>query len=96
MTEWSYSNCPLGGRFSTTGDGLYLVVEGVLEILSDDVQLALRGPRKYVGELALLDGSPRSATIRAKTNVRLLKLHRDDFHRILSPLKTRKNCEISI
>ena len=67
-----------------SGDGLYLVVEGVLEILSDDVQLALRGPREYVGELALLDDSPRSATVRAKTDVRLLKLHRDDFHHILS------------
>ena len=38
---------------------------------------------EHVEELALLDDSPRSAAVQAKTDVRLLKLYQDDFHQIL-------------
>jgi len=70
-------------REGDPGDGLYLIVEGEMDIISDDVLIATRGPGEYVGELALVDNSPRSATSRARTAVTLLKLHRDDFQKIL-------------
>ena len=66
------------------GDGLYIIVEGELAILSNGVQLGTRGPGGYVGELALLDDAPRSADVQVKTDVLLLKLHRDDFHEVLT------------
>ena len=55
-----------------------------MAIASDGVQIVTRGPGECVGELALLDDSPRSATVRAKTDVRLLKLHRPDFYQTLT------------
>ena len=42
------------------------------------------GPGEHVGEFALLDDSPRSATVQAKTDVLLLKLHRDAFHQVMA------------
>ena len=69
---------------SEPGDGLYIIVQGQLRILSGGVQLGVRSPGQYVGELALLDDSPRSATVKAKTDVLLLKLHRDAFHQVLT------------
>ena len=40
----------------------------------------------HFGELALLDNSPRAATVTALTGVSLLVLARDDFTRILGPM----------
>jgi sigma-B regulation protein RsbU (phosphoserine phosphatase) len=65
-------------------DGLYLVVKGKVAIWSGAVEIQERIEGEYVGELALLDHSPHSATVRAKTDVMLLKLHRGDFHQVLS------------
>jgi len=66
------------------GDGLYLILEGKLEIHSGSVLIGTRDPGDYVGELALLDDSPRSATVEAITDAVLLKLYREDFHRALT------------
>lgn len=66
------------------GDGLYLIVEGKLGIRSGSVLIGTREPGEYVGELALLDDSPRSATVEAVTDAVLLKLYREDFHQALT------------
>jgi len=71
-------------REGESGDTLYLVVEGLLEICSNGVQIAMRGPGECVGELALLNGTPRSATAKAKTDVLVLQLYRDDFYQALT------------
>jgi serine phosphatase RsbU (regulator of sigma subunit) len=68
------------------GDGLYLIIEGKLRIVSGNVLLGTREPGEYVGELALLDDSPRSATVEAITDALLLKLYREDFHHVLTTL----------
>ena len=65
-------------------DGLYLVVQGRVSIWSGAVEIRERIEGEYVGELALIDDSPHSATVRAKTDATLLKLHRGDFHQVLS------------
>lgn len=65
-------------------DGLYLIVKGKVAIWSGAVEIQERAEGEYIGELALLDDSPHSATVRAKNDVMLLKLHRGDFHQVLS------------
>lgn len=58
------------------GDALFVILEGEASILrSDSADVAAQvGPGTYFGELALLDGSPRSATVRADTDVRVAVL----------------------
>jgi MFS family permease len=60
------------------GDRFYLLREGRLEIdLATETKV--EEPPAYVGEIALLRDIPRTATVRAQTEVFLWALDRDDF-----------------
>lgn len=48
------------------GDALFVILEGDAVVERDGVELSTAGPGDHFGELALLDGEPRSATVRAK------------------------------
>jgi CRP-like cAMP-binding protein/cation transporter-like permease len=62
---------------------LFIIEEGEVEISrgydKGHVALATMGEGQYFGELALIDGSARSATAIAKTTLRVLVLERQDF-----------------
>ena len=62
------------------GDAFYTVVEGELDIFAgEDLLLERIGPGASLGEVALLDGGVRSASVRANTPARLQRLNRDAF-----------------
>lgn len=65
------------------GDALYVVCEGEISIQSGDVEKARLGPNTHIGEMALLDDQPRSATARALTDVRLIRIAGNDFRNLL-------------
>lgn len=70
-----------------TGDGCYFVREGVVKaaVVARDGQerlLAVLGPGALIGELALIDDDPRSATISALKPCRLLHLTKGAFFRL--------------
>ncbi len=66
------------------GDALYLVVEGQVRVHKSQKQIALLGVRDVVGEMAVLDGESRSASVSVMTDSALLKIGRDDFRDILT------------
>ena len=61
------------------GDSFYVVEEGEVEILIDDMRVNTIGPRGYLGEIALLHDVPRTASVRALSEVRLQRLSSDPF-----------------
>jgi len=66
------------------GDRLYIVKSGVVEVLAargdGDIQVvAYVGAGEILGELALLTGSPRSATVRSPEHAALFMLERAVF-----------------
>lgn len=69
------------------GDKFYLLQEGkvevILEQITDDyyreIKLAELGPGSYFGEIALLKDVPRTATVRAVTDCKLLWLDKENF-----------------
>lgn len=70
------------------GDSLYLVMEGELSVVKglgneNEYTLDKMETGSYVGEIALIDRAPRSASIRAETECRLLKMDGHDFNHIL-------------
>lgn len=69
------------------GDDCCVLVEGQLEILKhlgDELLLLdTRQPGQIVGEMALLDNSPRSASVRAATDSRVVMLTKDSFYAML-------------
>ncbi|MGE0363447.1 MAG: DUF1003 domain-containing protein [Vicinamibacterales bacterium] len=69
-------------------DTLYVVERGQVAVTAPDVRgehvlLNTLGPGGLFGELSLLDGGPRSATVRAVTDCSLFELQRDAFHDFL-------------
>lgn len=48
------------------GDALFVILEGEAVVERDGEGVSTAGPGDHFGELALLDGRPRSATVRAK------------------------------
>jgi len=66
-------------RAGDQGEAMYIVVEGEVEILDGSVLLETSGQGSIVGELALIDDEPRSATAVAKTDCRLVAVDRRRF-----------------
>lgn len=65
------------------GDSLFILVEGEVEVRKGRQAIAQLGPGECVGEMALLDSEPRSATVRAAEDVRVLRLDRDAFDELM-------------
>jgi hypothetical protein len=63
------------------GDALFLVLDGVLDVTVDDSSLGELGPGAVVGEHAILQGSPRTATLTARTPVRVAEASADGIDR---------------
>jgi CRP-like cAMP-binding protein len=67
----------------TDSAALYIIEDGLVEITRGQdksrVELEVLGPGQYFGELALIDGEPRSATATAKEPVHVLILNRQEF-----------------
>jgi CRP-like cAMP-binding protein len=75
-------------RQGEAGDSLYLIEEGTVEVvvqdsLGDQSVLEQMGPGQHFGEMALLDEGPRSATVSAVSDVKLLRLTRSGFQELV-------------
>ncbi len=82
---------PAGGwlmREGDIGETLYVVLEGAIEITKrsgeQEVTLAVRGPGEVIGEMALLEHTPRSASGRALDDSRLLAINKQAVRQVLS------------
>jgi hypothetical protein len=61
------------------GDLFYVIRSGSAEVEADGRRVRVLGPGESFGEIALIRDVPRTATIRALTDVELLALERDVF-----------------
>jgi hypothetical protein len=65
------------------GDAMYVVLAGELEVVTDRDAPPRLGPGTVVGEMALVDASPRFRTVRAVSDTRLLAISRAAFESAL-------------
>ncbi|MBI4765812.1 MAG: cyclic nucleotide-binding domain-containing protein [Deltaproteobacteria bacterium] len=61
------------------GDSLYLIDDGEVEVLRDGRPIDRMGAGDSFGEVALLTGEPRNATLRCISTVRAWQIMKDDF-----------------
>jgi hypothetical protein len=82
-SERLYPSGAVRVRQGGPGEELYIVVSGSVRVVTDGRLVAVRGPGDSVGEMAILTGEPRSATLSADGEVRALAIDRRQFEAIL-------------
>jgi CRP-like cAMP-binding protein len=65
------------------GREAFVIVEGTADVKRNNRKVASLGPGSYVGELALLDHGPRTATVVAATDMKVLVLGAREFSGLL-------------
>src|SRR3954452_199187 len=65
------------------GHEFFLILEGKADVIRNNRKTAELGAGQYFGELALLDRGPRSASVVAKTPMRVLVLGQREFSGVL-------------
>jgi len=74
-------------RQGDIGENAFLIEQGQVEIFVDhhgkEQPLGKRGMGAIIGEMAIVDAKPRTASVRALTPCTLLAISRDDFERRL-------------
>jgi CRP-like cAMP-binding protein len=71
-------------REGTRGREFIVVLAGEIEVRKGDRVVATLGPGSYVGEIALLDHRPRTATVVATTPVSIEVIGQQEFAGLLS------------
>ena len=63
------------------GDSLYLIVNGEVSIIKAGTEVLFFNEKGYcLGEIALIDNKPRSATVKTVTSTQFLRITRHDFY----------------
>ena len=77
------------------GRDCFVVVDGEATVTIGGDELDTVGPGGFFGEMALLDGGPRVATVIARTDMKLLVLSRGELGQLLNdvPSVARKMLE---
>lgn len=79
-------------REGEPGYEAFVIVDGEVQVTRGGVEIAVLGPGEFFGELALLDRSPRSATVTTLTPTEAVVLTIQEFDALLeeAPSITRK------
>jgi CRP/FNR family transcriptional regulator, cyclic AMP receptor protein len=83
MKEVHFSAGTAVAKQGESGVGFHLVVDGTAEVSRDGDVLAQLGRGGYFGEIGLIDGGPRSATVTATTDLDTVSLVGWDFTPLL-------------
>ncbi len=65
------------------GDQFFLICKGAAVVTKNGQEIAKLGAGDFFGEMALLDGEPRSADVQLTEDAELLAIHRRDFDYLL-------------
>ncbi len=67
----------------STGREFFMLLDGEVDVIRAQRLVATRGPGSHLGEIALLERRPRTATLVAKTPVLVAVANRGEFDNLL-------------
>jgi len=71
-------------REGQSGSEFFVIVDGEVSVTKDGQEIRTLGPGDFFGEIALLEDTPRTATVVAKTPLRFFVLTRQSFRSMLA------------
>ena len=77
---------PPGKAVATEGRGalaFHLIIEGAATVSKDGRELRTLGPGDYFGEISMIDGRPRSATVTALEALKVMAIPHQDFEAVI-------------
>jgi CRP-like cAMP-binding protein len=66
------------------GETLYLIAQGQVSVVQNGKSVAELSENDFFGEMSILDGEPRSATVVAKSDCLVLSVSKDNLYGILT------------
>ena len=70
-------------RAGQPGDEFFVILDGSAAVEKPGKKRVFLRPGDFFGEMSLLDGGPRSVTVRAATSLRVLVIDRKNFQGVL-------------
>jgi CRP/FNR family cyclic AMP-dependent transcriptional regulator len=86
--EVTFSEGKILCKEGETGTGLHVILEGETKVQVRGRTRRRMGPGAFYGEIALLDGGPRTATVVAETDGRLLSIPFWNFKNLIKEYPT--------
>jgi CRP/FNR family transcriptional regulator, cyclic AMP receptor protein len=65
------------------GGSFFVILEGEVRVVRGDRTIARVGPGEFFGEISLLDGGPRTASVIAETPVVAIRLFKASFDKVV-------------
>ncbi|WP_051063502.1 cyclic nucleotide-binding domain-containing protein [Ilumatobacter nonamiensis] len=84
VTELSFDGGEVLMRAGSSAREMVIVLEGQLSVLFGDTEIATIDAGGFAGEMGLLAGMPRNATVTAKVPTRLLHIDSRSFDNVLN------------
>lgn len=66
------------------GGSFYVILEGEVRVVRGGKTIARMGPGEFFGEISLLDGGPRTATVLAETPVLAIRVFKRSFDKVVT------------
>jgi CRP/FNR family cyclic AMP-dependent transcriptional regulator len=75
-------------REGDPGDRFIVLTAGTAKVTQGERRLRTLGPGDFFGEISLIDGGPRTATVTATAPLEALVIERDGFERVMADFPT--------
>jgi CRP-like cAMP-binding protein len=84
VTECRFPAGQILARQGQVGREFLVMIEGAARVEIDGQEIAMLGPGDFFGEMALLDGGPRTASVVAVTDLVADVMNRQEFEHVLT------------